>query len=148
MLILLLGTLDTGEAILINQKTINATQMIGDLLGREDSVSTAELNDAVEAGKLTMMPYSTQSFGVDIAGIQFVGGPNNPQVMWRHTVNMDPNILILENADGLGADGDGVLGVTVSYTYTPYFSFVLTGAIEMSEVSYVRGRRGLYIPKV
>lgn len=148
MLTILLGIIDTGRGVLTSQKVINAVQTVGDLLGRLDSVSTAQLNDAVEAGRLTMMPFSTTDFGVDVAGIQFAGGPTNPTVIWRDTINMDPNTNILTNASGLGADQDGVLGVTVRYIYTPYFSGVFTGPLTINEVSYVRGRKGLFIPRV
>lgn len=148
MLIALMGVIDTGRNILVSQKVINAAQTIGDLLGREDTVSTARLNDTIEAGKLTLMPYSVTNFGVDVAGIQFVGGPTKPKVIWRDTVNMDPNANILNSATGLGADQDGVLGVTVRYRYDPYFSGVFIGSITINEVSYVRGRKGIFIPRV
>lgn len=148
MLIMMMGVIDTGMAVLINQKVINSTQTVGDLLGRDTQISTAELNDCVEAGKLALMPYSTASYGVDVAGIQFVGGPTMPKVIWRDTVNMTPNANILSGATGLGKDQEGILGVTVQYTYTPIFSGFFSGPTVLTEVSYVRGRKGLFIPRV
>ncbi|MFH1158633.1 MAG: TadE/TadG family type IV pilus assembly protein [Pseudomonadota bacterium] len=148
MLTLMMGIVDTGVGVLTSQKVINAVQTVGDLLGREETISTATLNDTVEAGKLALMPYDTTSFGMDVASIQYVGGPTHPTVIWRDTINMDPNQSILDNANDLGSDGDGVLGVTVRYIYEPFFSGFFTGPITISEVSYVRGRKGLFIPRV
>ncbi len=148
MMTVLLGTVDIGTGIVVSQKVINASQTVGDLLGRNETVSNADLNEAVEAGKLTLMPYDATTYGVDIAGIQFMGGPKLPQIMWRETINMDPNAEILAGSVDLGKDQDGVLGVSVRYIYTPYFSSIFTGNMEVLEVAYVRGRKGLYIPRV
>lgn len=148
MLTILMGIIDLGVGVLTDQKVINSSQMVGDLLGRMDSVSTADLNDAIEAGRLALEPYDTTSMGFDVAGIQFIGSSTNPTVVWRDTVNMTANSAILVKASGLGNDLDGVFGVTVRYVYTPYFSSLITGSIEMVEVSYVRARNGLFIPRV
>lgn len=148
MMTLLLGTLDVGQGILLNQKVINASQMIGDLLAREDAVTTVDITNAIEAGRLTLMPYDAARFGADVAGIQFVSSPNTPQVVWRETVGMDVNATILDGAVGLGEAQEGVLGVTVQYTYAPRFARFLTGDIVMAEVTYARPRRGLFIPRV
>lgn len=147
MLVLLMGVIDTGMGVLTSQKVINSVQTVGDLLGREVTLSTADINDCVAAGKLALMPYDTASYGVDIAGIQFVGGPTKPKVIWRDTFNMTANATILDKASGLGADGEGVLGVTVQYIYNPLFSAVFTGPKTLYEVSYVRGRKGVFITR-
>lgn len=147
LILILCGTMDMGTALVVNQKMITATQTVADLLAREEDVTDNEMNEAIAAGRLSMMPYATASYGADVAGIKFVGTALVPTVMWRDTVNMDPNDNILTGAEGLGAQDDGVLGVTVNFTYTPYFSSFLTGDFQMSEVSYARGRRGLFITR-
>src|ERR1700680_947569 len=74
MLTLLLGVMDIGTGIYLNQKLLNADQMIADLLSRNDTVSAAvDLPNAVVAGQLTLAPYDTTTFGVDVAGIKFEG---------------------------------------------------------------------------
>lgn len=148
MLLMCMGTIDVGTGVLINQKVVNSAQTVGDLLGRDITIATSDINDCVAAGKLAVMPYDTTTYGVDIAGIQFVGGPTKPKVIWRDTINMTANPDILTGANGLGNDQDGVLGVTVQFNYTPMFSGIFTGAQTIYEVSYVRGRKGLFIPRV
>ncbi len=150
MMVLLAGVMDIGTGILINQKLVNADQMIADLLTRNDTVSAADLANAIEAGKLTLQPYNTDSYGVDIVGVQFVGGPTKPQVIWRSTTNMDPNQDVPDNAQNLGADQEGVVVVTVRYVYSPRFAEIIPGGAThvMTEVSFARGRNGLFVPKV
>lgn len=148
LMLILCGTYDVGRGLLVNQKLITAAQTVADLLAREDEVTDAELNEAVAAGRLSLMPYATASYGVDIAGIEFVGASAVPSVDWRDTINAEANDSILEAANGLGAQSEGVLGVTITYTYVPFFANVFTGDLQMQEVAYARGRRGLFITRV
>jgi len=150
MLTLLLGVMDIGTGIYVNQKLINADQMIADLLTRNDTVSAAvDLPNAVIAGQLTMAPYDTTTFGVDVAGIQFNGGPLQPTVVWRYTTNMNINHDVPNNANNLGDNQDGVIIVTVVYTYVPFLTGGLTkSSFSMKEVAFARGRNGLFIPEV
>jgi Flp pilus assembly protein TadG len=148
LILILCGTYDMGRALLANQKLISAAQTVADLLAREDEVTDDELNEAIAAGRLSLMPYPTASFGVDVAGIEFVGASAVPTLDWRDSVNAEPNDEVLEAATGLGEQGEGVLAVTATFTHTPFFSNVFTGDIEMQEVAYARGRRGLFIARV
>jgi Flp pilus assembly protein TadG len=150
MLILLLGVMDIGTAVYLNQKLINADQMIADLLSRNDTVSAAvDLPNAVVAGQLTLAPYDITTFGVDVAGVQFQGGPLQPVVEWRYTTNMNTNPDVPADANNLGDDQDGVIVVTVTYNYVPFFTGGLTNAsYTMQEVAFARGRNGLFIPEV
>ena len=147
MLIILMGMFDTGNAVLTNQKVINSSQTVSDLLGRYDVITDDILIECVEAGKLMMVPNDITGYGIDIVGIQFDGGPDTPVERWRDTANMSPNPSIVSNAAGLGADEEGVIGVTVSYTYNPLFSSSFIGEMDFEEVSYVRGRSSLFVTR-
>ena len=150
MLTLLLGVVDIGTGVYLDQKLLNADQMIADLLSRNDTVSASvDLPNAVVAGQLTLAPYDTSTFGVDVAGIKFEGGPLLPTVVWRYTTNMTVNQDVPLDADNLGADQDGVIVVTTMYTYVPFFIGGMTDtSYTMKEVSFARGRNGLFIPEV
>ena len=96
---------------------------------------------------MALQPYDTASYGVDIAGIQFLTHSLTPTVQWRETRNMDPNDDMLEKSEGLGLENEGVVAVTVHYTFIPYFSNIFTGPFQMSEEAYVRGRKGTFVEK-
>lgn len=147
LVVMLCASYDTGVALLVNQKLITSAQTVADLLAREDDVTDGELNEAIAAGRLALMPYPTATYGVDVAGIEFTGVSATPAIAWRDTINTEINDDVLEDANGLGSRDEGVLAVTVRYTHTPFFANVLTGEIEMQEVAYARGRRGLFITR-
>lgn len=148
MITLFCGVMDTGVLYVVNMKVTNASQMISDLVSRDTTISTGEINDAIVAGRMALLPYPADSYGVDIAGIQFIGTSKTPTVQWRTTQNMSPNQEVTSRSAGLGAQNEGVIAVTTKYVYTPYFSDFLVGSITMGEESYVRGRKGLFVAKV
>lgn len=147
MLMILMGMFDTGSAILMNQKVINSSQTVSDLLGRYDVITDDVLNECVEAGRLMMSPYDLTGYGIDVVGIQFDGSSDNPVEIWRDTLNMTQNPDMVDNAAGLGDDEEGVIGVTVFYTFNPFFSGGFIGNLDFQEVSYVRGRSGLFVTR-
>ena len=144
---ILCGITDTGIGLIANQKVINASQTVADLLAREEDVTDSELSDIIIAGRLSLQPYDTTTYGVDVVGIQFNTPALTPTERWRDTVNMEPNMDVLEGSRGLGKEDEGVVAVTVRYYYEPVFSLYIVGGIQMEEVAYVRGRNGLFVTR-
>ena len=140
LLAMLMGAIDIGTGLLINKKVLSAAHMTADLVAREESLSNAELDNYVEAARLALVPYSLDSFGIDVAGIRFVDASADPEIKWRDTIDMTPPSDIEAKADGLGKENEGVVVVTVEYTFTPQFSSVITGPIKMQETAFVKGR--------
>ena len=139
MISLLMGCFDLGQGILMNQKTIGASQIIGDLITRDKSITLDSLEDIVAAGELAFEPYSTATFGYDIASVEF-DEDGEPVVLWRVTENMDPNDDAVDSTEIIGEPGDGVVVVTSIYKYTPFFSHFVVDEINMKEVAFLRGR--------
>lgn len=146
LMLLLFGVVDIGAATLINTKIVTATQTASDLLTRSNQVGSTEISEARMAAESAMIPvYNEGKFGIDIAGILFEGEDATPTEVWRETFNMSPNINAINNSNGLGNEGDGIVIVTVQYIYTPRFSSFLTGDIVMQETSYARGRDSAFV---
>lgn len=140
MLTMLLGMVDIGNAILSNQKTITASQVTADLIARKEVVSTTDINEAIEAARLALEPFSTATFGVDIVSVRF---DNNgaPQIVWRETQNMTPNDNAVASTAAIGEPGEGMVIVSVVFRYDPIFSGFVIHEIPMEEVAFVRGRK-------
>lgn len=141
---MLMGCFDLGQGIVINQKTIGAAQIMGDLIARNRSVDRNMIQDVVAAGRLALEPSSTVPFGYDIVSVQF-NASGAPVVLWRVTENMQPNDEAVDSTQGLGALGEGVVVVTASYNYVPNFSKFIVDDIQMREVSFLRGRRSAVV---
>ena len=148
LMLVLCGTIDTGLALVTNQKVTNASQTVSDLLTREIQATPADIDDAITAGRMAMMPYPTTSYGVDIASVKFIGTTKVPTIQWRRTFNMVANSEIADRTEGLGAQNEGVLAVTVRYVFTPIFTSYFGAPIVMTIESFARGRKVAtgYIP--
>ena len=140
LITLLMGVYDLGNGIILSQKTITATQIAADLLARDQSVNNSELENSIEAARLAFEPYRLNEFGIDIVSIRFDQN-RMPQILWRETRDMPANNEAVTNTNGIGDNGEGMVIVTVRYTYQPYFVKFFTSAIDMQEVAYSRGRR-------
>lgn len=140
MFTLLMGIFDIGNGIILNQKTITSSQIAADLVGRVKSVNQDDINGIVDAAKLSFQPHSTNAFGIDVVSIEFDEN-SNPIILWRETVNMPPNESAVASTAGLSAEGEGIIIVSVNYTYQPLFSRMFVDNFEMQEVAFSRGRR-------
>lgn len=145
MIVMLFGIVDIGKGLILNKKVLSASQMASDLLARNDTVTDGDIDEAVAAARMAITPYNVASFGIDIVGVRFTGGAANPSVEWRDTFGMGLNDEVLVGSNGLGDEDEGVIAVTVSYTYTPPYSSFIAGDIYMEEVAYVRGRGSSFI---
>ncbi len=140
LIALLMAVYDLGQGINMNQKTIGAAQIIGDLVARDESVTMASLQNIIKAGELALAPADTAPFGYDIVSIEF-DDDGDPTILWRVTVNTAENVAAVNSTAGLGAEGDGVIVVTAAYNYDPYFSHFAVNNIAMKEVAFLRGRK-------
>lgn len=140
MLTLVLGMVDIGNAILSNQKTIAASQISADLIARKETVSSADIEDAIEAARLALEPFPTTTFGIDVVSVRF-DEDGAPQVVWRVTRNMTPNDNAVSSTVNIGEAGEGVVIVSVVFRYDPVFSGFVIDEIPMMEVAFVRGRK-------
>jgi len=140
MLTLAMGTFDLGNGIILSQKTITASQVAADLVSRNRTMNTANLNDIIAGSKLAFEPYALVDYGVDIVSVEF-DSSRNPVILWRRTENMLPNTGAVDSIRGLSDQGEGMIIVTVKYNFVPKFSSVFSGDISLSEVAFTRGRR-------
>lgn len=140
LITMLMGCFDLGQGIVVNQKTVSASQMMADLIARQRVVNTNVINDIVVAGELAIEPYDRRPFGYDIVSVRF-DNRGRPEVLWRVTENMPPNNAAVQRSEGLGEEGEGVVIVTANYTYRPFFVNFIVDEIKMSEVAFLRGRR-------
>lgn len=140
LLSLLMGCYDLGQGISTNQKVIGASQIIGDLIARNRSLSLSDLQDMIKAGELAIDPYSRLPFGYDIVSVQF-DTDGEPVVLWRVTNNTEENDDAVDSTEGLGPAGDGLIIVTTTYAFKPFFSHFVVDNIDMKEVAFLHGRK-------
>ncbi len=141
MLLMLLGVFDFGNAILANQKTIRASQVVADLIARNNIVTDADIAEAIEAGRLAFEPLDSSAFGIDIVSFRFDEDADT-EIVWRETENMLALPDAFARVDDLRDADEGVVMVAVQYQYDPLFTGFVAQTMEMQEIAFSRGRSG------
>lgn len=144
MLVMMLGIVDAGNAILANQKAVRASQVVADLVARASSLTQGDVDEAVAAGRLAFEPMDASSYGVDIVSIRFDENSVG-QIVWRETVNMPAADSPLSDSDALAAANEGAVMVSVQYVYTPIFGNFIMPEYTMNEVAFTRGRNSAVV---
>lgn len=144
MIVILMALYDIGQAIIINQKVTAASHSAADLITRKTIINDSDLQDAYGVAKLIIDPYDRDLLGIDIVGIMF-DDDDSPEERWREQFNMSQSSHLPSGAEGLGVDGEGLVAISATYTYSPYFSSPLIGDLVMEETSYLRGRKNSFV---
>ena len=140
LMAMIMAVFDLGNGIVVNQKTVSASQIIADLITRNEVVDMGLIDDVVNAGELALDPYPRTGFGYDIVSVTF-DDDAEPEVLWRVTENMSQGSAAIDLTAGLGEQGEGVVVVTVTNDYEPLFSGFVVDVYNMSERAFLRGRK-------
>ncbi len=139
MLMLMLGSYDLGNAILANQKAVRASQVVADLITRQNVVTEDDKDQAIEAGRLAFEPLDSSTYGVDIISIGFDEDADMYEA-WRRTSNMPPVADVEASVAALAEADEGVVMVAVRYRFEPLFTGFVATSFDMQEVAFSRGR--------
>ena len=145
LLMMLTAVYDLGQGVVLSQKVNSASQIIGDLIARNETVNSAMIDDVINAGELALFPYPSEGFSYDIVSVEF-DEDGDAFELWRRTFGMVATSTPLEDSVGLGNEGEGVVVVSVEYTYEPFFNQFFVGNLLMNERAFLRGRKSLTVP--
>jgi len=140
MLAIFVGVFDVGNGILANQKTVRASQVVADLIARNNVVSDNDVAEAIEAGRLAFEPMNSSAYGVDVISMRF-DEMGVPEIVWRETVNMTPIADPIGSVAMLQTPNEGVVMVAVEFEYEPIFARHIISTFDMQEIAFSRGRR-------
>lgn len=137
LVLLLLGTIETGRAINMDRHFAMANSAMGDLVAREDSLgdsssqATTNLNSMMDAIQHMMQPYDTSSLKLGV--FQVRASPDDAddtRVEWSYSHN---GMSVPSKCDtyalpsGLIDKGGSVIVVESSYVFHPLFADFVPG---------------------
>ncbi len=142
MIALFCAIIELTGLLLVERKIISATQTVSDLVTQETSVTSQDLDDIVRAGRLIFDPYPTGMLTFNIASIRYNTDTGVPELVWQRLVGANPGGSdILSQAAGLGDPGEGVVISYLTYSYEPLLGGIITGTVNLDEMSFSRPRR-------
>jgi Flp pilus assembly protein TadG len=141
MLMVFISVVELTSVLRLDRKVVAAAQTTADLITQRREVSNDDLNDILRAAELILEPYPASGHSVGIVGVQYDEDSGNPETLWTKSKNGGSVPEALAVAVGLGAKGEGVVVVRVTYSYTPVFFEFLMGQTTLEETTVLRPRR-------
>lgn len=151
MLLLLYGTVELGNALLLARKLTSATQTAADLTAQEQTMNTAKMNDIFTAINEIMRPFDTTGAGYVVTSIVRDPGTDTTRVVWSKAYGSGTakavNSTITVPANMLPSLGDTVILAQLTYTYTPLLGdLIFASGFSTGDTAYLRPRRVQNIP--
>lgn len=151
MLLLLYGTVEIGNALLLSRKITAATQTAADLVAQEKDMTTAKMTEIFTAINEIMRPFDTTGAGYVVTSIRRDRETNTTRVMWSRAfgsgVAKAANSTITVPANMLPGLGDTVVLTEVKYTYVPLLGdLIFQSSFTTGDSAYLRPRLVQSIP--
>jgi len=135
--LLLLGGVELGRYVLLNQKLDRTVMTLSDLVASTTTVTIAEIDQVFNATSLVMDPFPLGAQGaVVISSVREVSG--NPEIVWQRTgggslsvtsvVGIQGGAATLSN-DDLVDNNQGVIVGEVFYEYQPWFTDLIPSTV-------------------
>jgi len=138
LILLLFGTAELGNALLLDKKITSAAQTAADLVAQQKTVSNAEITNIFMAIDYIISPYSAAAASYNIASV-VTDEDGVVSIGWQK-YRGGTAIDEFDLPDGLISENDSVIIAIVTYTYSPLFSDLITGSFTITDTAYLRPR--------
>ncbi|MDO9383762.1 MAG: pilus assembly protein [Hyphomicrobiaceae bacterium] len=140
------GVFEMGRAYAAHRRFLSATNMIGDLVAREKSLSQEGLRSVYQLAPTVMGSYgsSTATLTVEVLPIRMpdpIAKPNDvriyatPERFDKSTPSCGAQTVTQDVKDLLANTTEGLIMVTSTYAYKPLFAYPLVGSMTWTNVA-------------
>ncbi|MDQ0455137.1 TadE/TadG family type IV pilus assembly protein [Rhizobium paknamense] len=89
MLLLLAGTVDLGEALIVNRKIDKLATTLADVIAQESNWPSSDVDNVITGGTAIVTPFETSNLRIMIGVVHFDSN-GNPLVSWTRAYRTDP----------------------------------------------------------
>ena len=139
MILLHLGVVECVQAWEAYRRAAHIAAALADLAAQNRSVTTADLNDILQAGSLLISPFTTADLGERVASLTANATTGAVGVDWSATSNWTAGGAPSVPTGYLQA-GESVIVADVTYNHQTMFALVLPQTINMQNHAYLRPR--------
>jgi Flp pilus assembly protein TadG len=143
MAALYLGGTAITQGIIVKRKVVLVTHTVGDLVARDNQLSTTEVTAIFEAAKAVFAPYAWSSLlKIKVSSVN-INGAGTATVGWGEAFQdtaRAPNSSVTLPA-GLNTPNTSIIRAEVSYNFTPPIGGAFTGGtMTLTDQLYIRPR--------
>jgi Flp pilus assembly protein TadG len=143
LLLLLLGFYDAGTAVAIYTKTRFATATLAQITNQYTTIHDADMTLILGATAAVLAPYSSAPATSNVSQIA-ISATGTATVSWSTNLAAGSNFTI---PAGIATPSSYLIYATVRYTFTPAFSYFVSGPITLSDSIYVAPRNSASITR-
>jgi Flp pilus assembly protein TadG len=140
MITALLGTVEIANLVKSYGKAVSAAQTVADLTAQSSSLTTSQMDSIRTAAQRVLDPLASDAakLGIDVVSVGF-NAAGSPSQLWRYQWGNVSGTPSLAGATGLGAAGESVIMVRLSYICVPVLHHIVPSKT-FTEMSYTRPR--------
>lgn len=147
MVLVLAGTVELGNALLLDRKVSRAAHIAADLVAQSRQITTGELTDIFDAVEEILQPFPA-GMAITLTSVYFDPSDNQVRVVWSQTRNgqaraQGSSFPLPES--GMLRAGESVILAEISYAYSPLFADLILNPITLTDQAYLKPRR---VPQV
>jgi hypothetical protein len=138
LIVLLFGTVEIGNALLLDKKVTMASQVAADLIAQQKVVTGPDIDNIWAAIDNIILPYATDDTSYTVISV-IADARGRLSIDWLQSRGSG-GITEITIPAGMMSVGDSVIIATITYHYTPVFGDLLLNNFDITDVSYLRPR--------
>ncbi len=141
LIFLIMGVFEMTFRFRASEEATRYAHEVADMVARESDLTTDDLNQLFKASVQMMKPLdTTDDLDLDVTSIGLTGVNADPSVLWRRVAGTSITKNI-QDAKGMGVDGESVIRVSVRYSYHSVLTELFGGSfMAMEKTAYSRPR--------
>ena len=147
MFMLFVGTVEFSQAITVDRRVTQVASSIADLIGREKTLTTTEMEGRMGIITSLLKPYSATPLKLTVLNVYIAAATTDPKICWHYhhpqggTGSFTNGSSYSGMPTGILDAGSSVIVADVKYDYTPLiFNYFIQTGFPMTEKFYVKPR--------
>lgn len=139
LVLVLFGTVEIGNALLLDRKVTAAAQTAADLVAQQKSVTAGDVANIWRAIDNIIAPFNTA--GTTYRLLSMVADEDgNVTIDWQQSRGAAGALQRLTLPAGLATPNESVIVAQITYSYVPVFGDLIFGSYDITDVAYLRPR--------
>lgn len=150
LVLMLLGAVEITRAVSIDRRLTAVTNMVADLVAREEELAADDVTAIYDIARLVMSPYEAEPLKISLIPVRSsMDNASNtrvyPVAQHRPSFNggtQPARCQPYSLATGFLKEGTSLIVVEGSYEFTPLFGSSIIGPVEWTQTAYASPRKG------
>lgn len=141
MLLLYIGGTEVSEGFAVKNKAASVSSSLGDLVTRTKAISTAQMQDILDAAEAVVAPYDVDKLKIKVSSV-WIDDKSVAKVVWSAARNDTPLAAeaVISLPAGVSYPKTYVIVTEVHYTYKPVLGYAISGEFDLDATAYTKPR--------